>query len=629
MAKIVDPDFLSLDVDGTPTTEEVAIVTAAKTIELRVAGSLSDASPGSGSGVTKQCLYSFLKEEWKSNSVLNKFKFPIKAIYEAKFIMQYGWSFANAQTRDLIRDAGWQEIDGSEYACIISLGSQYDDTQQANYQQVAGFDQNVTNFDKTGPLDEPIQIYDGGSNDYRDFLKVFLRMWQRTYSDYNLLTEQGYSALTYIAYRLPLSNADDIKNTGTTEAYIDTAVDPYQDMELQYYTGQLFETAAAQSYVADDVVQDGAGRWARCTSPGTVVSPGGAWASFGGTSSWEAYPGERQIGANYYAFNRAVQYNGVATEPDDSEIYKFCQQRLRKSSNINDDPETDGYGTVNGEVAVRLCYYVGDTLHSWPGVCFDNFNSNITNDIVLHDITVDGGGLDSEDVPVTSGDQTYPFVAAGTMVFSSNLVNETNADTLYRMYFRNVRSQSGNDVSISGASGAAATINSTALVDFSNLTTNDHFYVSGFLANPANNGLKKATAPGAATSIAYTDTLGRTQVNESAGDTVTVEEKPFDSVDAIVVNDNGSSPIQGQITQQNISFDFDYDNNVQGGRDSGEDAPVVIVAQGLNDSEWVFAEFTITANTGLSFPINAPDERTYLNPAGGPTTTSSTTTTAP
>jgi hypothetical protein len=325
-----------------------------------------------------------------------------------------------------------------------------------------------------------------------------------------------------------------------------------------------------------------------------------------------------------------VQYNGVATEPDDSEIYKFCQQRLRKTSNINDDPETEGYGTVNGDVAVRLCYYVGDTLHSWPGVCFDNFNANITNDIVLHDITVDGGGLDSEDVPVTSGDQTYPFVAAGTMVFSSNLVDETNADTLYRMYFKNVREQTFDDISVGSASGANATLSSAALADFSNIAQDDHFYVSGFSTNEANNGLKKATGNGVTLSVAYTDTLGRTQVNESAGDSVTVEEKPFDSVDAIVVQDeSGPSNIEGQITQQNISFDFDYDNNVQGGRDSGEDAPVVIVAQGLEDSEWIFAEFTITANTGLSFPVNAPDERTYLNPAGGPTTTSSTTTTAP
>ena len=103
-------------------------------------------------------------------------------------------------------------IGGAEHACIISLGVQYDDAQQAWFAQVAGFDQSTSNFDKTGPLDEAIEIYDGSANDYRDYFKAYLREWQRTYSDYNLLTEQGFSSLTYIAYRIPLSNADDIKN---------------------------------------------------------------------------------------------------------------------------------------------------------------------------------------------------------------------------------------------------------------------------------------------------------------------------------------------------------------------------------------------------------------------------------
>lgn len=611
MAKIVDPDALDLDVDGTPSTEEVAIDTDAKTIELRLAGDLDDDDPGSTSGITHQCLYSFLKEEWKANATLNKFKFPFKAIYEAKFIWRYGWQPANAQTRDLIRDAGWQEIDDSEYACMISLGSQYDDTQQGNYQQEEGFDQTVTDFDKTGPLNEAVQIFDGGSNDYRDFLKLFLREWQMTYSDYSLLVEQGFSALTYIAYRAPLANAADIKNTGTTEAYIDGANDPYQDMELQYYVGNLFETAAAQAYLADDVVQDGVGRWARCTVGGTIASPGGGWASFGG-GTWEAYPGERQIGTNYYAFNRAVQYNGGGGSPDKDEIYKFCQQRLRKAATINDDPETDGYGTVNGAVAVKLAYYVGDVLHSWPGVNFDDFDSNITNEIVLHDITVDGG-LDSEDVPNTSTERTYPFTAAGNMVFSDNLVAEADVDTLFRMYFKNIREQTQADFAVTGSSGAAATLGST-LADLSNIAQDDYFIVSGFLTNDDNNGVKQATGAGVANSVAYTDAKGRTQIDETAGDTVTLEEKPYDTLSAEVVDDNGDTDISGQITAKTIAFDFDYDGNVQQGRDAASDAKVVVVAQGIEGAEIDFAEFTITRTTGLNFPVNVADELTYANP---------------
>lgn len=613
MAKIVDPDQLTVIVDGVATTEEVSIDTDAKTVQLRVAGNLDDTSPGSTSGVTLQCLYSFLKEEWKTNTTLNKFKFLLNAIYEAKFVWQYGWQFADAQSRDLVRDAGWQEIDGSEYAGFISLGAQYDDAQQANYQQVTGFDQSVTDFDKTGPLNEPVLIYDGGANDYRGYHKSFLRSWYRTYSDYNLLTEQGFSALTYIAYRIPLANANDINNVGTTQAYINGANDPYQDMELQYYKGALFATAAVTSYIIDDVVQDGAGRWARCTGAGTMDGAGAAdYTANGGSATWVSYPGERLIGTSYYAFNRAVQYNGVGTLPDKDEIYKFCQNELTKATDINDDPDTDSYGTVNGEVAVRLCYYVGEVLHSWPGVNFDDYNSNIVNSIVLHDITVDGGGLDTEDVPITSTERQYPFTAAGNMVFSTNLVDETNADTLYRMYFRNIKEQTRTDIAVTSSAGANATL-TTVAGDF-DIASGDYFLVAGFLTNAANNGVKVATGVPTGTSVDYTDALGRTQIDETAGDSVTVEEQPYDTDSAIIVDDNGASAIEGQVTTASIAFDFDYDGNVQGGRTAAADARVVVTAQGLEDSEWVFAEFTITRTTGLSFPVNAPDELTYLNP---------------
>jgi hypothetical protein len=624
MAKVVDPDDLALivnpDSSGDITAEEIVIETDAKTIEATLLGSIDDSSPGSTSGVTLQCIYSFLKEEWRTNATLNQFKFPIKAIYEAKFVMQYGWSWQAQQTRDVIRDAGWQEIDGAEWACVISLGSQYDSSQQANYQQVTGFDQATTDFDKTGALDEAVEIYDGTSGDYRDYLKLFLREWERTYADYNLLVEQGFSALTYIAYRAPLANADDIKNDGSvTQAFIDGANQPYEDMELQYYRGALFAPAAQTSYSVDDVVLDGDSpqRWARCTGAGTITGgEAGPWASFTGTATWEAYPGERQIGTNYYAFNRAVQYNSSLTAPTKEQIYLFCQNELTKASDINDDPETETYGTVNGEVAVRLAYWVGDILHSWPGVNFDDFHSNDTNNIVLHDITAGAGasyGLDSEDVPNTSTERTYPFTAAGNMVFSQNLVDETNADTLYRMYFKYIYTQERADFAVTGAAGASATLETVA--GGFNLTAGDYFTVAGFTTNDENNGVKVVDAAASnGLSVDYTDALGRTQVNETLGDTVTVDEQPFDTASAIVVNDNGASPIEGQVTTQNISFDFNYDGNVQGGRTASTDAVVIVVAQGLNDSEWVFAEFTITATTGLSFPVNAPDELTYLNP---------------
>ena len=126
--------------------------------------------------------------------------------------------------------------------------------------------------------------------------------------------------------------------------------------------------------------------------------------------------------------------------------------------------------------------------------------------------------------------------------------------------------------------------------------------------------MKVATGSPSASSVDYTDALGNTQVDETAGDSVTIQEKPYDTESAIVVTDNASSPIEGQITTINEGFDFNYDGNVDGGRTAATDAPVVVVAQGLGGAEWVFALFTITRNVGLNFPVNAPDELTYLNP---------------
>jgi hypothetical protein len=518
MAKIVDPDQLNL---GT----EVVVTTGTKTIQLLVAGNLDDTSPGQESGVTLQAVYSFLKDRWMDQSSLNKFRFPMKAIYEAKFLMENSWNWADAQTRDLIRDAGWREITGAEYATIISLGVMDDDAaDQAYYQNVAGkASTGIDVFDKTGRLNEPIQIYDGGSNDYRSYLKAFLREQGKTFDQYNLLVAQGFTALTYIAYRLPLANAADIKILFTdTDISGGGAIAPFTTMTLQYYVGTRFETwDAAQTYVADDVVRSSLGRWYRCILGHTNQEPPNV-------TYWEVYPGEKQIGTNYYAFNREIRCDAAA-KADAEELYAFAQFKLRQTGNVNDDPLIEGYGDVIGRIANPLCYFVGNTLHSSPGVWFHNFDPNITNDLVMWAIdqaAAGVGGVDSENLPKSSTSYTFPFVAAGTLVFNTDLVNDVDAE--YWMYFAD------------------------------------------------------------------------------AGGNL------FDSANAILVNDNGGSPIQGLISTQNIAFDFDYTNNAQGGRTPDTDAAIFIVAMGLAGAEWVLGSFTITKATGLTFPVNAPTERNYI-----------------
>ena len=518
MAKIVDPDQLNQ-------ATEVVISTAGKTIQLVATGNLSAASPGSTSGVTLQALYSFLKEEWKTDNTLNKFKFPIQMFTKTDGQFINSWAFADATSRTLVRDAGWTE-GANVYAGIISLGSFDADTDQAYYANVVGYDQTTTDFDKTGNINEAIDI-----TGFTDYLKPFLRIEAKTYAEYDLLTEQGLAALEPVLYRLPLANSTDLKITET-----DTNIDaqaPYTSMKVNYLAGVGFTTAAAQAYSIGDVVQDGAGRWAFCSAAGTLDASGAAdYTSNGGTGTFIAYDGEVQIGTDYYAFNRIIDANAGTAE----EAYNWMQRQLRKATDINANdstsvPQRSGE-TINGNVAASLGYFLGDQLITGDGVALTNFDSGSTNSITQSSITVDGGGIDAVTfLPVDATGVTYPFTAAGTLEFSANLVSEPDGDTRYTMYF--------------------------------------------------------------------TDAGGNA----------------FDSANAIIVNDDGGTPIDAQITAASINWDFAYTTNAQGGRTPNTDAAVTVVAQGLNGAQWVLVTYTITQATGQTISVNANDERNYANPA--------------
>lgn len=602
MAKLVDPDSLNQ-------ATEVVIDTSAKTIRLLVAGNLFDTAPGASSGVTGKALYSFLKEEWKTDTTLNRHKFPVQMIYEASFIWINDWLPYDQQTRDLIRDAGFKENKtGRENACVISLGSfNAPATDLAYYQQVTGFSASVTNFDKTGELNENVLTLSGAIN-YTGYLKTFLRVQGKVYSEYNLLSEQGLSALTYQAYRLPLANSTDL-NITAADATIDTTA-PYTGMSGSFVKGTGFTSwANTTSYGSGYVVYNTpTGRWYFTIAGGT--SSGTSVADDVGVT-WEAFSGERQIGTNYYAFNRIISANAGAKE----EIYEWAQRQLRKSTNINGNhigsPNQDDFGTVNGNVAKLLLEFVGSTLVTKGGVYIDNFDTNDTNSIEFYDITV-GSGLTSEYVPVLSTKRTFPYVAAGTLNFSSNLVSEPDVDTRYAMYYNYITRKTGTDIAISGAAGANARIHGTS-TSFAYLVTNDWLLISG-CTNPNNSGLWKATANGTALSGSIQKMDGINPSNEAAGNNVQVDENPFNSDGALIVNRNAGTPISGQIAAASVNWDYDYDGNTQGGRTAATDAYITVVAQGLSGAQWTLATATISRSTGQSISVNAVDELNYSNP---------------
>lgn len=88
----------------------------------------------------------------------------------------------------------------------------------------------------------------------------------------------------------------------------------------------------------------------------------------------------------------------------------------------------------------------------------------------------------------------------------------------------------------------------------------------------------------------------------------------FGTTNAIIVNDNTSVPMSVDISgQSSITFTFNYDGNVQGGRTAATDANVTAVAIGLNTGQYVSATGTITRSTANSISLVAALERNYLN----------------
>lgn len=316
MALITDPDDLNQGV-------EITIDPQAKTITLNLAGNLSD------DGVTLQAVFSFLKEEWKSDPALIAYDFPISgpgAVGE-QFIFIDDWIPANEQTRTLFRTAGWREVTAAnaikrEYLAPISLGN-IDAGDTAYY--AFATDTAKTDFDFDGPVNQGIQSFGDSANGNFDKrseeLKLFIRIQGKIYNQSSTTAIGVTGDTTFIGYRFPLSEGDDLKITAT-DATIDTT-EPYLSMSITY---------------------------------GTVV---------------------RSVGGVNYTFDTAVIDGNNASK---EQIYEYVQRQLRKPTDI----DANGSGVI-GELADSLLAFVGDTLVTAEGVWIDNFNANDTNSIIFTD----------------------------------------------------------------------------------------------------------------------------------------------------------------------------------------------------------------------------------------------------
>ena len=144
----------------------------------------------------------------------------------------------------------------------------------------------------------------------------------------------------------------------------------------------------------------------------------------------------------------------------------------------------------------------------------------------------------------------------------------------------------------------ADTITTAGAVDVGIFSTGDYIEIEN---STSNDGFYKVSSVTTVTNPNDTITVDTTfagiPANESAGATVDVTQAAMGDI-------SGNATIQ---------FDFNYDNNVQGGRTSNTDAPITVVAIGLETGQFVSATTTIERTVTNSASLVAPLERNYEN----------------
>jgi hypothetical protein len=613
-------------------------------------------------GVTEQALYSFLKEEWKNDSTLIPYVFPMVAITPEQYEFSDNWnpkddvnaSPATYRTRKLIRTGGWSELDQQgfllkQYAGVISLGGFVEATDRAYFQQ--GNDPTDTgagvDFDFDGPVNEAVLVYnrvvnnggtggldfgtdtitrnDGGSW-ITDGVQVGGQVTVENCTGTSPVNDGTFTVLAVTAGVVTVTAASFTATGSPNEVTADVAVDNRNLMTLflrEGFTVALDPDSGktyAQANLADigvTALQNQVYRFPLANSADLKVANSDATVSTRSPTVTISYFATPQIISGFNAdgastlspqtdaaFGVIIDAKGLSLEF----VYEYVQYQLRQAADINDNIVSPGNDIVTGRTADELLEFVGDSLGTLAATNPSGGGSGVG---IINFSAADTNRLAQVDNDLLS--RSFPFVAAGVISFNENLQNDTGPAT-FTMFFEYTTRTAITDLSIGTITGSDATITCTA--QFPTVANGEYINLNGF-TDPNNNGVYLVTNFTSSSSIdvqAYDSTLTLTDEGPVSG---SVDENPIDSPDSIIVDSATTFsplPITGLVAGSSQSYDFDYDNNNQGGRTAATVANVVVRAIGLDLAQFVETSGTIERSTTNNFSLVAPLERNFSNP---------------
>ena len=626
---ITDPDELgyltttSLSGSFAAATDELIIDYTNKLIGLKVTGTLDN------DGATIKAVYSKLKDAWRADATLIKFPFPMSPITDEQFEMVNGWNWDKTQTSgtdsvsattvQLLRTGGWQVVDANgntteEWAGIVSLGD-LGNTDQVYYDQTNDETaDNTVNFILKGKVNQAIQIYsdpngDGNTADgfnYRGYFKMFVREWQKIYAA-SAFSDVGVTTATFQAYRFPLTNGTDLKVTHA---------------ELLVAGTGLSASAASDGTAHTYTVASG---------HGVVVGENISTTGFTGTTAFNVTNETVTavtattivVEPTSPATNGASDTGGTLTMPVYSNMSITYARDAANGRVVNSD--------VKGLWVSGTTYAVGDVVESpadgewyiantgtsgttdpslsvdWDAYGFDREISVGSTNFYAFTVAVDGDTTTANynDGAATTA-QIYEFVqyqlrqAADIDEVSPGTVIGKTAEALLSFVGDTLVTSSGVYVD----SFKDTEINSIDFYDYS--ATVRRFDFTAFLI--INFGQNLQDDEYAKYWVFFT--------NDDDGDN---SGNDFGTANAVIVDDAAGTDMAGDVNntgpyspRASVSHSYNYDGNVQrGAASAGKDAPITVVAIGLDKGQYVQATGTITRSKTNTVSLIASLERNY------------------
>lgn len=701
MAKILDPDLLvratsasTLGVDG-----NIFIDTVYRFLFLAPYLDLT-----SEDGVTVQALYSYLKEEWKTDSDLIKFPFPMVAITPEQFEFVDSWQPANMDTVYLFRDGGFAVKDAtgassSEFPCMITLGS-LGETDQVYYQQTP--DGLAKDINLPGSVNQCVKVYGitqstGIAFEPDEEARVTSSIPYLIGSTYDLSTSyhliitvdaegpievdiQGSTpAATTAAEVVAAINAE---FTGTPAAVIDDGTYEYIQITGTATTNGNYVTVIdgttttgvmSMFSAMGSVMMDEAGDHINSTGgqittfhPGEVITVTGSVSNDGNytissirsdytrmtTISTDDALVTEAAGANiqvladarsyFKIFTREYQKSYAQAELNDIGIstvtYQAYRFPLANATDLKITHDDTAVSTTLPYTDMDITYLDGVGFTAWADSVVYPANS-VVSDGGRWYITPTGGTSSGtgtgDDVGVTDWESFSGERDIGGTYYAFNIVIDADAsgdgsfptaEEIYEFVQYSLRQDSDIDAGAGIVTGKTADLLLSFVGD--TLVTESGVYVDDFSETDINRiefydyaGVKQVYPFVAAGTINFNDNLVADSgavytmffTNDNAGADAGAD---FGTSAAIIVNDNDSSPISGDVNGSTTQFTYDYDGNIQRGAGSAAtDVPVTLVAIGLDKAQYVKTTGTIGRSNSNTFSLVASLERNYSNPA--------------